>query len=115
MGPLPSRRNRRLSFRRSPRSGLRVACWAGAPEQGRNLALSLVNASQLGLRLVVADRLAEGQEVSLHLEGPQSRRPIERQGIVVWATPDGAAFRVGIRLHTRLTFAELSELTYLGF
>ncbi|MCI0459101.1 MAG: PilZ domain-containing protein [Gemmataceae bacterium] len=116
MGPFhPRRNNRRLSFRRSPRSGVRVACWVGAPEQGRNLALALVDASQLGVRLMLVDRLEDGQQVSLRLEGPQSRAPIERQGTLIWSKLAGAAFRVGIRLHTRLTFAELSELTYMHF
>jgi hypothetical protein len=107
------RRNRRLSFRRAPKPGLHLACWAGAPGQGLDLALSLVDASQVGIRCLLTGRLDQGQEVTLRLEGPRSTRPLERQGTVIWCEPAEGGFRVGIRLHKRLSFTELCELTHL--
>ncbi len=105
-------RERRLSPRRPARGVLKAVCREGALEPGPNLALTVLDLSETGARLVVKEALAEGRKVYVNLEGSAGARPILRGGDVVWSLPttDGT-FCIGVRFHKRLQPSDLLSLT----
>jgi hypothetical protein len=101
-------RNRRASFRRSPKGGTKVACYKGPLGLGENLALSLLDISEAGACLVLKSEFQAGQAVEVHIEGPSQRRPVKVRAEVIWAV--AAADRgwcVGLRFERRLPYADL--------
>ena len=83
--PPPSRKNRRRSLRRLPKSRVRVTCRRGGFDLGPNLAVSVVDLCEGGIRLVVMEALEPGRDVSIGLEGQTHSRPTlrSRQGGLV--------------------------------
>jgi hypothetical protein len=81
-------------------------------ELGPNLALSLLDLSQSGVRLVLNAELPKGQEVSIALESPAVPRGLKRSGVVMWSVPaaDGT-FCVGVQFHKWLDYADLQRLS----
>jgi hypothetical protein len=104
--------NRRLSIRRQPKGRLRAACRKGAMGLGPNLALTVLDLSETGVRLTVAPGLTPGQQVSVTVEGAGTPRPIERMGTVIWLVPaaDGT-FCAGVRFDKRLPYGDFLHLT----
>ena len=105
-------RERRLSPRRPARGVLKAVCRQGALEPGPNLALTVLDLSETGARLVVKESLEPGRKVYINLEGAEDARPILRGGDVVWSLPtaDGA-YCVGVHFHKRLLPNDLLALT----
>jgi hypothetical protein len=110
--PFPPSRNRRRNQRRPPRSRVRVTCRRGGLDLGPNLALSVADLSEAGVRLVVKEPLEPGREVSVALEGQSHPRPIVRVGNVIWCLPgaDGACW-VGVRFQKDLPYKFVLELS----
>lgn len=104
--------NGRGSLRRKPRGKIKAICQKGALDLGRNLALSVLDISETGIRLVLREPLREGQEVSITLEGIGGSRPVKRLGKVVWSVPSADGNHcVGINLEKRLDYRQFLELT----
>jgi hypothetical protein len=105
--------NRRASYRRRSRQDVHVRCVRGAAGVGPNVAVSLLDASQTGIRLVVREVLERGEDVFLSLQGPADIAA-ERRGEVIWSVVgvDGSCC-VGVRLQERLPYAFLIRLTEL--
>jgi hypothetical protein len=78
---------------------------------GKNLALSLLDIGETGIRLVLTTALQPGQEIEVALLGPGQCRPIKALGQVIWcvATADGT-FCVGARFHKRLGYPDFQSL-----
>lgn len=108
----PPSRERRLSPRRAAKGVLKAVCRQGTLEIGPNLALSVLDLSETGARLVVNEALEPGRRVYVNLEGALGDRPILRGGSVVWSLPtaDGA-FCVGVQFHKPLQRGDLLSLT----
>jgi hypothetical protein len=104
-------RNRRLSRRLRAQHGIKAACRRGRMELGKDLTLAVLDVSADGVRLLVREPLQEKEEVSLTLTSISHLRPLKMMGSVAWvvASADGA-FCVGVRLHKRLTHADLTRL-----
>jgi hypothetical protein len=107
-------RNRRASRRLLARPRVRVTCRKGSLDLGHNLALSLLDVSQTGARVVVQSALAAGQEVSVTLEAPASGRRARRTAAVVWCVPlaEGGCC-VGLRFEKPLPYADLDHFAKL--
>jgi hypothetical protein len=109
---LPDRSNRRRDRRRSPKGRIKVICQKGTVWLGMNLAVSVLDISETGVRLAVKGPLARGEEVSLTFEGMVMLRPLQRLGTVVWSLPlaDGSHV-IGIDLQRRLQYSEFLHMT----
>lgn len=105
-------RERRLSPRLPARGVLKAVCREGALEPGPNLALTVLDLSETGARLVIKEALSPGRKVYVNLEGSAGGRPILRGGDVVWSLPmtDGT-FCIGVSFHKRLQPSDLLSLT----
>lgn len=104
--------NGRGSLRRAPRGRIKIQCRKGGLDLGPNLALSVLDLSETGIRLMLRESLRLGQEVSITLEGVGSVLPVKRLGKIVWSVPstDGH-FCTGVSLDKRLEYRQFLELT----
>ena len=109
---VPPPKNRRRVLRRPPKSRVRVTCRRGVLDLGPNLALSVVDLSEAGVRLLLNEPLEPGQLVSVGLEGQSHTRPTVRVGTVIWRLPaaDGR-HEVGVFFEKALPYQLVLELT----
>jgi hypothetical protein len=107
----PTARNRRLNRRLSAQRRIKAECRRGSMDLGKNIAVAVLDVSEDGIRLVVREPLKDKEEVLLTLTTTADLRSLKRLGSVAWAvaTADGT-FCVGVRLHKRLSYADLSRL-----
>jgi hypothetical protein len=112
--PNPSVRNKRLSRRLSPRGGLKANCRRGTMDLGKDIALSVLDISEEGVRLMLSEVVKGREEVCLTLSSAICTRPVKRLGTVAWsvAAADGTVC-AGVRLDKRLSYAEVSRLVRL--
>jgi hypothetical protein len=104
-------KNRRAFPRRSPKRKAKICCYKGALDLGPNLAISLLDISESGVRLTLKSGLEPGQEVNLTLESVAHIRPLKSKGKIIWcvAAQDGS-FCVGVRLDKYLPYQEIARL-----
>jgi hypothetical protein len=110
--PQLSKSNRRAFLRRPTKSKVKVICRKGAMDMGPNLAKTVLDVSESGVRLLSNVPLEIGQEVTISLEGVSHMRPIVRTGKVSWAvrTAEGDCC-VGISLDKYLAYQDIRHLT----
>lgn len=104
--------NRRASRRHKPKRSTKAVVLKGAYGLGRNMALSLLDVSETGARLLIQEPLAPGQEVEITFESIALHRPVKRSATVVWcvAAEDGT-YGVGVRFEKFLGFTDWQALT----
>jgi hypothetical protein len=101
--------NRRYSRRQPPRSNVQIECRKGCLGLGRNLALSLLDLSETGARLMASTGLDDGQEVELVIRGGTD---LKRPARVVWTLPaENNRFVVGIHFQSCLAYGDLQRLS----
>lgn len=100
-------RNRRRSMRRQSKRSTKIYCH-GPMGLGPNLAVKLLDVSEIGLRALLTKEFPVGTELEVHLESICHRRPIRRWAEVVWSIPtqDGE-YNVGISLRRPLPYRDL--------
>src|SRR3954452_15779498 len=88
--PTPPRRNQRASRRQPPKGSTKVRATRNALGLGSNVAVSLLDLSETGVRLLLKENLRIGQEFELTLESAASR-PVRAVAQVIWsiATAEG--------------------------
>src|SRR5271163_2774713 len=102
----------RGSMRNRPKSWTKFTCRKGSLDVGPNIAVSLLDVSETGLRLVVCEHLVKGQEIALTLETPGHARPIRVLGKAVWCLPTtDKNFCVGIRFDKCLAYFDVAKLS----
>jgi hypothetical protein len=109
--PAPSARNRRLSRRLRTQRSVKATCRHGGLDLGKNIALSVLDVSEDGIRLVLREAVKVKEEVYLTLVSAASPRPLKRLGNVAWVVPSAdGMFCAGVQLQKRLPYADLSRL-----
>ena len=105
-------KNRRGTLRRNPRPRLKVLCYKGSLDIGQNIAVSLLDVSESGVRMIVKTALDINQQINFSLQGPIHMRPLSSAGRVVWAVPtaDGNCC-IGVRLDKYLRYQDILGLT----
>ncbi len=106
--------NRRRA-RRCAVSGLaRIECRKGSGGLGRNLAVTTLDLSETGARLVVQAPLAPGEGVEVLLSSPGVAKPFRRLGKVVWSVLlDDGTRAIGVGFDKALSYADLRRLARL--
>jgi hypothetical protein len=104
--------NRRSSRRLAASSAARIECRKGSLGLGPNLAVSFLDISETGIRLVLKSALAKGQEVEVLLQGGGVPRPIKRLARVVWSLEvESGGWCVGLRFDRALPYIDMQRLT----
>jgi len=106
-GPHAPHPRRRHAPRRAPQGGIKVFCRDAGGIASTDLALSFLDVSETGARLLIRSPLDAGQESEIVLLGQYRLRPTRVQAEVVWTgrTAEGA-WCVGVQFRRRLTHAE---------
>jgi PilZ domain len=106
-----SETNRRRSRRLPLNSSARIECRKGSLGLGPNLAVSLLDISENGIRMVLKAGVAKGQEVEISCQGGGSARPTRCQATVAWALPleDGTCC-VGLNFQSPLPYGLIQRL-----
>ena len=82
---------------------------------GPNLALTLLDVSETGARLVVKEPITRGQEIELGLLAPGCVREYALSGVIVWAVATASgAHCVGVQFQKRLSYSALQDLGRLS-
>ena len=105
-------RNRRITLRRRPKRNVKSTCRKGTLDLGPNLAITVLDVSQTGIRLLTKEKLDSNQEVAVTLEGVHHHRPLRHAARVIWCmeTAD-QKFCVGLCFEKRLPYGELIRMT----
>jgi hypothetical protein len=107
-----STKNRRAFMRRRPRGKVKVSCFKGELDLGKNLAMGVADISESGILLLLTACLDKGQAVTLYLEGSGHTRPIKVHGKVAWCVPmEKDIFRAGVQLDGYLRYQEIMKIT----
>jgi len=85
--PIAASSDRRRSRRQRPKASTEVACRPETLIVGANLALTVLDLSADGIRLLVKASLEKGQKIEVDLEGIGYSRPIQLAAEVVWSLP----------------------------
>jgi hypothetical protein len=85
--PTAASSDRRRSRRQRPKASTEVACRPETLIVGANLALTVLDLSADGIRLLVKASLEKGQKIEVDLEGIGYSRPIQLAAEVVWSLP----------------------------
>jgi hypothetical protein len=102
--------NRRRARRLPLSAQTRTECRKGSAGLGHNLAVTLLDLSETGARLIVQGPLAVGTEVEVKLTGP-GIKPVRRLGVVVWSVllQDGG-HAIGAVFDKALAYSDLQRL-----
>src|SRR5262249_12839978 len=103
--------NRRSSRRQPAKGSTRILCQKGALGLGPNLALSVLDISETGIRFLARQELPKGQAVTVTLQAVGRARPLQQAGAVVWCVPaaDGR-FCTGVHFEKPIPYADIQGL-----
>ncbi len=87
----PADADRRRSRRQHPKASTEIICRSDARIVGSNMAVSVLDISADGIRLMVNAPLEKGQRIEVDLQGIGYCRPLQLTAEVVWSleTADG--------------------------
>jgi PilZ domain len=107
-----AKKNRRAFLRRPAKLKVKVTCRKGSFDTGPNLAKSVLDISESGIRMVIKDPMKAGQDVSITLEGMMQMRPVKRTGKIIWCvqTTEGD-YCIGVLLEKYLPYQDIRLLT----
>ena len=97
--PNPPKPNKRRSRRGASKTSTRLRVYRTTMGLGPNIASSLLDLSETGLRVVLKETVTIGQEVEVNLESAATGRTLKLPATVVWIVPaTNGTFVVGLRL-----------------
>jgi hypothetical protein len=102
--PINRRASRRLPLSRS----VRVECRKGSSGLGRNLAVSPLDLSETGVRLVLGEALTPGQDAEVLILGGAGR--LKRAARVAWCRAAEGGHLCGLRFDQPVPYADLQAL-----
>ena len=110
--PEPKKPNKRRSRRCAARGTTRLRVYRNALGLGPNIASTLLDLSETGLRVVLKESATVEQEVEVNLESTATGRMTKTTAIVVWVIPSSeGGFVVGLHFQKALGYSDLQALT----
>jgi PilZ domain len=79
---------------------------------GNNVALSILDLSETGIRMIMNESFEKDHEVEVNLQSNTSQRTVKHQGTVVWSVPasDGT-YCIGVVFRRPLAYADFTQFT----
>jgi hypothetical protein len=109
-----AQKERRTARRWGPKSSTKITCYKGTLGLGRNLAVSVLDLSETGIRLLIKSSLDRNQEVEIGLLSQHQSRPVKLLANIAWCVPAvdgnycvGAAFQRSLNYSDFLAFSRL--------
>jgi PilZ domain len=108
----PKKSNKRLSRRNPARGTTRLRVYRNTLGLGPNIAATLLDLSETGLRVILKEAATVGQQVEVNLESAGTGLAVRIHAGVVWVVPsvDGT-FVAGLRLTKSLAYRDFMALT----
>ncbi len=104
--------NRRADTRHPPRARVKIECRRGAAGLGPNLAVELIDLSQLGAKITTKVELQIAEEIEITLLNSALTKPVKVLANVVRTEfLKDEVFRSGVRFQKPVSYAELRLLT----
>lgn len=100
-------KNRRRSPRRKPRTSVKVQCRKGTHGLGPNVAVSLLDISDSGIRVVLKQELTNRDEVEIMIVAHGVLGTIKRHGYVRWQLKlENGLFCAGIEFQKSIKYRD---------
>jgi hypothetical protein len=108
--PKPATPNRRRGKRHQLKCSTKASC-PKARGLGKDVAVSVLDLSETGIRLLVNEPLANGQEVEIILDSVITRKPLKVPGTIIWGVPaaDGNHC-IGVSFRQPVPYADMLKL-----
>jgi hypothetical protein len=108
-----TRPNKRATRRQSPKGNVKVRAYKSTLGLGPNIAVSILDVSEMGIRLLLKESLPIGHAFEVSLESV-SCKPIKTIAEIVWSVPaaDGT-FCVGARFQKSIPYRDLALVARL--
>jgi len=107
--------NRRRSQRRKPRTSVKLQCRKGSLGLGPNVAVSALDLSASGVRLIVTQTLDTMAEVEVVIDGYGMKQPVKRVGIVRWQVEMASGqFCVGVEFQKQIEYRDWQNVASPG-
>jgi PilZ domain len=102
--------NRRRWRRLKAKTSIKIIMFRGTSGLGYNVARSVLDLSQTGVRLLVKEPLPANMEVLVQLESMSHRRPVQIRAKVIWCRPmaDGSHC-VGVDFGSPMPHADITQ------
>lgn len=108
----PKKPNKRRSRRCAVRGTTRLRVYRNPLGLGPNIASTLLDLSETGLRVVLKESATVGQEVEVNLESAATGLTTKTSAVVVWVIPSSdGGFVVGLRFQKTLSYSDLQAMT----
>jgi hypothetical protein len=109
--PKQSETNHRAARRRAAKRSVKVNCITNSIGLGPNIALSLLDVSPAGARVILKEPVPPRQEVEIALCGIGHRKPVRLLAEVIWCVPtEQGTYLAGFKLQRYLAYQDLQEL-----
>lgn len=107
----PTLKNRRRGHRRKPRASVKLQCRKGSHGLGVDLALTLLDISDSGVRLIAKQSLEVRAEVEIIVNAYGMKQSLKRLGNVRWQVKlEDGNFCVGIEFQKRIDYRDWQNL-----
>ncbi len=104
-------KNRRKTMRKTPKSTAKVECRRGSLGLGANLALRLLDISEIGMGVVVKTSFLVADEVEVVITDHGLSKPFKQIAKVCWCQPlDDGTFALGLSFDKVVPYAEICHL-----
>lgn len=105
-----ARPDRRRAPRRTPKINTEARSYRGPLALGPDIAVAVLDVSEIGAKLLLKVELSIDQEVEVHLEHP-AYRVVKVPGRIVWCRPSvDTTFVAGVEFHKRLNWGDFTHL-----
>jgi PilZ domain len=110
--PVPALPNRRRSRRQPAKITTKIFCTKNTMGLGHNVAQSILDLSETGIRLQVKEPLRKDLEVEINLDNLNHPRPLKIRGKIVWsvAGADGTCY-IGVQFDKPIRYVNVTMLT----
>jgi len=104
-------KNRRRSQRRKPRTSVKVQCRKGSHGLGADIASTVLDLSDSGVRMVIKQGLDVPSEVEIIIAGYGMKSNIKRLGNVRWQVKlENGQYCVGIEFQKHIEYRDWQNL-----
>lgn len=108
--PTPSKPNKRRSRRQTAKGSTRARAYRNGWGLGPNIAISVLDISETGVRLLMKEELPVGHEFEVNLEGPGSH-PVKMLANVAWCIrAEDGNYCLGASFQKSMPYAALMAL-----
>jgi hypothetical protein len=109
-GPAEPMKEKRRQIRRRPRNVADVVCRKGNLGVGPNLAIRILDVTEEGIRLLVKQPIAPGEETEVNFTPLGCNREVSCEMIAIWCCSQDGHFAVAGKFRKPLKYEDLCQI-----